>query len=376
MAGGELTMTRPDDGTLVIRLGGDWDVGTGVPSTSDVENALAGTPKPVSVSFDTSALGAWDSSLLMTLTRIIETASSRDLAMDREGMPNGVKRLLALSEAVPEKTDAKTGQQAQPLVERVGEATLARSAEVVAGVDFLGSVVESIGAFFRRSASYRKADFRLLIQQCGVEALPIVSLVTFLLGLILAFVGAIQLTQFGASIYVANLVGIGMVRDMGALMAGIVMAGRSGAAFAAQIGSMQVNEEIDALETTGISPMQFLVMPRVLALVLMMPLLTVFADVMGILGGMTVGVLMLDLSVQTYFQQTVDAISLTDLFGGLLKAGVYGGLIALAGCLEGIRSGRSASAVGDAATSAVVKGIVWIIVACGMFAFLFYVLGI
>ena len=376
MPAGELGFSHSGDGTLVIRLAGDWSLTRGVPSTADVERELTGTRRPSAVTFDSSTLGRWDSSLLMTLTRIIETAASRNIAMDRAGMPNGILRLLALSEAVPEKADAKGDDVAVPLVDRVGEAVLSRSDAVAGGVEFLGDVVDSTGAFIRRKASYRTADYRLLIQQTGVEALPIVALVTFLLGLILAFVGAIQLTQFGASIYVANLVGIGMVRDMGALMTGIVMAGRSGAAFAAQIGSMQVNEEIDALETTGISPMQFLVVPRVIALVLMMPLLTIFADVMGILGGMAVGVVMLDLSPELYFQQTVDAISLTDLFGGLLKGAVYGGLIGLAGCLEGIRSGRSASAVGDAATSAVVKGIVWIIAACGLFALLFYVLGI
>lgn len=376
MASGQLAVSHAADGALVVELAGDWDMTGGVPSTDDVERELSGTPRPASVTFDSATLGQWDSSLLMTLTRIIEAASSRDIALDRQGMPDGILRLLALSEAVPEKKDAKTADARAPLFERVGDVTLRASVSAAQDVEFLGSVVDSISAFVRRTASYRKADFRLLIQQCGVEALPIVGLVSFLLGLILAFVGAIQLQQFGASIYVANLVGVGMVRDMAALITGIVMAGRSGAAFAAQIGSMQVNEEIDALETTGLSPMQFLVVPRVVALVLMMPLLVIFADVMGILGGMGVGVWMLDLTPRLYFQQTVSAIDLSDLFGGLFKGAVYGGLIALAGCLEGIRSGRSASAVGDAATSAVVKGIVWIIAACGLFAFLFYILGI
>ena len=376
MPAGELGLSHSGDGTLVIRLAGDWNVSTGVPSSAEVERELTGAPQPSAVIFDSSALGRWDSSLLLTLTRIIEAAASQNIAMDRAGMPSGILGLLALAEAVPETTDARSNGAAVPLLDRVGDAVLAQSASVATDVEFLGGVVESVVAFFRHRASYRKADLRLLIQQSGVDALPIVALVTFLLGLILAFVGAIQLSQFGASIYVANLVGVGMVRDMGALMTGIVMAGRSGAAFAAQIGSMQVNEEIDALETTGISPMQFLVMPRVIALVLMMPLLTIFADLMGILGGMAVGVAMLDLPPLVYVQQTVDAISLSDLFGGLLKGAVYGGLIALAGCLEGIRSGRSASAVGDAATSAVVKGIVWIIAACGLFALLFYMLGI
>lgn len=376
MPSGQLAVSQADGGRLIVQLAGDWDMSGGVPSTEPVERELAGTPRPQSVSFDSSSLGRWDSSLLVALTRIIEVTADRDIVVDREGMPEGLLRLLSLSEAVPEKKDAKSGDARPPFVERVGLKALDTGRSAATNVEFLGDVVNSISAYTTRVASYRKEDFRLLLQQCGVEALPIVALVNFLLGLILAFVGAIQLQQFGAAIYVANLVGVGMVRDMGALMTGIVMAGRSGAAFAAQIGSMQVNEEIDALETTGISPMQFLVMPRVLALVIMMPPLVVFADVMGILGGMGVGVLMLDITPRLYFQQTVDAISLSALFGGLFKGAVYGALIGIAGCLEGIKSGRSASAVGDAATSAVVKGIVWIIAACGLFAFLFYLLGI
>jgi phospholipid/cholesterol/gamma-HCH transport system permease protein len=214
------------------------------------------------------------------------------------------------------------------------------------------------------------------VQQSGIEALPIVTLVTFLLGLILAFVGAIQLQTFGATIYVADLVGVAMVRDMGALITGIIMAGRSGAAFAAQLGSMKVTQEIDALETMAIPTMDFLVLPRVIALFLMMPLLTLYGDAMGILGGGFVGVTMLGLSPISYLLQTADAVSLTHAIGGVIKGTVYGVLIAIAGCLQGVQSGKSSSAVGDAATKAVVTGIVSIITACGLFAFLFYALGI
>jgi phospholipid/cholesterol/gamma-HCH transport system permease protein len=222
----------------------------------------------------------------------------------------------------------------------------------------------------------RWSDVALLVQQSGIEALPIVTLVTFLLGLILAFVGAIQLQTFGATIYVADLVGVAMVRDMGALITGIIMAGRSGAAFAAQIGAMKVTQEIDALETMAIPAMDFLVLPRVIALFLMMPLLTLYGDAMGILGGGFVGVTMLGISPISYLLQTADAVSLTHTIGGVIKGTVYGVLIAIAGCLQGMQSGRSSSGVGDAATKAVVYGIVSIITACGIFAFLFYALGI
>ncbi len=196
------------------------------------------------------------------------------------------------------------------------------------------------------------------------------------MGLILAFVGAVQLTQFGAQIYVADLVGIGMVRSMGAMMAAIIMAGRTGAAFAAQLGTMTVNEEVDALTTMGIAPMEFLVLPRMLALMLMLPLLCLYANLLGILGGFVVGVGMLDLGAMEYFNETQAALSLTDFGVGLISAAVYGVLVAVAGCLRGMQCGRSASAVGDAATSAVVTALVWIIVSTGILTVLYNVLGI
>jgi phospholipid/cholesterol/gamma-HCH transport system permease protein len=225
-------------------------------------------------------------------------------------------------------------------------------------------------------ARYRSSDLFLLIQQCGAQALPIVTLISFLVGAILAFVGAVQLRQFGAQLYVANLVGIAMTREMGAMMTAILMAGRTGAAFAAQLGTMKVTQEVDAFTTAGFSPLEFLVLPRVVALVLMMPLLCLYADFVGIAGGAAVGVGMLDLSWTTYFQQTASAVSLTDAAGGVFKSSFYGVLIALAGCLRGLQSGTSSAAVGDAATSAVVTGIVAVIVACGIFAVVFYVLRI
>jgi len=240
----------------------------------------------------------------------------------------------------------------------------------------LGEMTVTFIALLRMKARYRASDLFLLIQQCGAQALPIVTLISFLVGVILAFVGAVQLKQFGAQIYVADLVGIAMVREMGAMMTGIIMAGRTGAAFAAQLGTMKVTQEIDAFTTAGFSPLEFLVLPRVMALILMMPLLCLYADFVGVIGGAVIGVGMLDLSWTTYFRETAAAITLTDLFGGIFKSSVYGVLIALSGCLRGLQCGNSSSAVGDAATSAVVTGIVAIVVACGIFAVVFYILGI
>jgi phospholipid/cholesterol/gamma-HCH transport system permease protein len=203
-----------------------------------------------------------------------------------------------------------------------------------------------------------------------------VTLISFLVGVIVAFMGAVQLQKFGAAIYVADLVGIGVAREMGAMMTGIIMAGRTGAAYAAQIGTMQVSQEIDALKTMGVSPLEFLVVPRIIALLLMMPLLCIYADAVGILGGAAIGSGMLGLSAHVYLKETVSAVGLVDLFGGLFKSGIYGLLVGVAGCLRGLQCGSSASAVGDAATSAVVTGIVSIVVACGLFAVMFSVLGI
>jgi phospholipid/cholesterol/gamma-HCH transport system permease protein len=188
--------------------------------------------------------------------------------------------------------------------------------------------------------------------------------------------GAVQLQQFVAAIYVADLVGIGMVREMGAMMTAIIMAGRTGAAFAAQLGSMKVTQEIDALATMGIPPMEFLVVPRMIALILMMPLLCLYSDFVGILGGATVGASVLKVSLSAYGHQTLHAVTMTALVGGLVKSAVYGVLIALAGCYQGFECGSSSSAVGEAATAAVVSAIVMIVVACGIFAVLFNILGI
>ena len=215
-----------------------------------------------------------------------------------------------------------------------------------------------------------------MLRRTGMEALGITALVAFLLGLILAFIGAIQLQKFGATIFVADLVGIGMVRDMGALMTGIVMAGRSGAAFAAEIGSMKATNEIDALETTGISPMDFLVLPRVAAITMMMPFLTVFADVMGVFGGGFVAWALLDISPSLFLQQATGAVTLQHFFSGLVKGAAYGLLVGIAGCMRGLEAKESSLAVGAAATSAVVTAIVWIIAACGLFQFVSYVLGL
>jgi phospholipid/cholesterol/gamma-HCH transport system permease protein len=241
---------------------------------------------------------------------------------------------------------------------------------------FFGEAVATLPRLARGAARFRRVDFLQILQECGAQALPIVSLISFLVGVILAYVGAIQLRTFGAQVYVADLVGIAMTREMGAMMAAVIMAGRTGAAFAAQLGTMQVNEEIDALQTLGIPAMEFLVLPRMLALALMMPLLCLYADLMGILGGAAVGVGLLDIGPTEYYLRTANAVGLHDALSGLIKGSVFGVLVAIAGCLRGMQSGRSASAVGAAATSAVVTGIVSIIVFDAVTTVIFDILGL
>ena len=243
-------------------------------------------------------------------------------------------------------------------------------------ITFIGEASQAFFAFLMGKAHFRRSDLWLTIQECGAQALPIVSLISFLVGLILAFVGAVQLQQFGAQIYVANLVGLGMAREMGAMMTGIIMGGRTGAAFAAQLGTMKVNQEIDAMTTLGLSPMEFLVLPRMLALSLMMPLLCLYADLLGIVGGMVVGVTMLDLGFVQYFDQTQEALTLTDFFIGLVKSAVFGVLVAIAGCLRGMQCGNSSAAVGIAATSAVVTSIVFIVVSDSILTVIYDAIGV
>jgi phospholipid/cholesterol/gamma-HCH transport system permease protein len=372
---GKVSLQRANDSTLVVALSGPWHLQSDMPPASLLIGELNSRP-PKRVSFDSRQLTNWDSGLVSFLTQVSELCRERGISQDREGLPAGLRRLVELAEAVPEKKGARSEERRVPLLQRIGDASLGYGTSVAEFLTFLGEVSITFGKFVRGKARYRRIDLLEVIQECGANAVGIVTLISFLVGVILAFMGAVQLAQFGASIYVADLVGIGMVREMGAMMTAIIMSGRTGAAFAAKLGTMKVTQEIDALTTMGISPMEFLVLPRVLALILMMPLLCLFADMVGILGGMFVGVGMLDLSPGAYMRETISTLTLVNLFGGLFKATFYGVLIALAGCLRGFQCGNSSSAVGDAATQAVVMSIVMVVVACGTFAVVFSVLGI
>ncbi len=370
----EIEVTRPSQESLQLRLGGAWTSPKAPPPLQVVEEHL--DDRVQRVAFESAGIGPWDSTLLTFLLNLVRLGERRGFSVDDAGLPAGARRLLSLATAVPESDATPAAADPPGWLDRLGGRIVEATEEARSMTTFVGEVALATGRLCRGKARFRVSDLTLTIQECGAQALPIVTLISFLVGLILAFIAAIQLRQFGAQIYVADLVGLGMAREMGAMMTGIIMAGRTGAAFAAQLGTMTVNEEIDALSTFGIPPIDFLVIPRMLALILMMPLLVLYADLMGILGGLTVGVTILDLNLAEYLEETRLALSIPDFVTGLVKGAVYGVAIAVAGCMRGMQSGRSAAAVGDATTSAVVTSIVLIVLASASLTILYDVLGV
>ena len=370
-------LVRATDGAATIELAGVWQLHRGIGErAAALERDLTQGGKPGQLGFDTQRLGAWDSALVTFLAGIEEFCGAHGIVIDRAGLPEGARRLLELAAAAPPQQAPVTPPAPPPLLARAGAAVMRAAGTGSGALEFVGVIVLALGRLARGQARYRKVDVITLTQACGADALTIVALISFLVGVILAFMGAVQLEQFGASIYVADLVAIGITREMGAMMTAIIMAGRTGAAFAAQLGTMKVRQEIEALETMGISPIEFLVVPRMIALVLMMPLLCLYADFIGVFGGATIGVGMLHLSFTTYLKESAKAISPSGVLGGLFKSLVYGILIAIAGCYQGMKCGNSASAVGECTTAAVVDGIILVVVACGLFALVFHVIGI
>lgn len=359
----QLTTVREPGDTLLVGLRGPWKGDGAVPSADSLTHQLGASPPVKRVVFDARELESWDSGLLTLVLRLSAEAAAAGATVDTAGLPDGARRLLALAAAVPSRKGAARSSARVPFLERVAEAAFSfgRAGRDMAA--FVGEAAAACGRLAVGRARFRPSDLVFFIQSCGAEALPIVSLISFLVGLILAFIGALQLRMFGAQIFVANLVGVAMARALAAVMTGVIMAGRTGASFAAQLGTMQVNEETDALKTFGISPMEFLVLPRMLALSLMMPLLAIYADLMGMLGGFFIGVAMLGLNPRAYIHQTRISVSTNDYYVGLASAAAFGVLVALAGCMRGMQSGRSASAVGEATTSAVVTSIVGIVIA-------------
>lgn len=367
---------RATDDVLTLEFTGPWRLRDPRPSSAEIVKRLDERPALRSVHFNSVQLQAWDTGLVTFLLGVEKIAQERGLRVDRAGLPQGTQRLLKLAQAVPAQDDTVHHSESPGALGRVGEFVLNFVRGLPEFLQFIGDLTVALGRLLTGRARFRGSDFALILQEAGPQALPIVSLISFLVGLILAYMGAVQLALFGAEIFIADLVAIGMVREIGALMTGVIMAGRTGAAFAAQLGTMQVNEEIDALRTWGISPVEFLVLPRVVALCITMPVLTVYADLVGMLAGLVVAVGVFDIGVFEYYNQTVRALTADYFLVGLVKGTVYGVLVAIAGCLRGMQCGRSAQAVGEATTSAVVTGILFIVVSGSVLTILFQQMGI
>jgi len=364
--------SREGTATLVVRLSGAWRLAGALPAASEVDGALAREPASA-LRIDAAGVAGWDSGLVVFLYGVIEACRARGVPVAHEGLPGTLARMLALVQesALPPAVPAAP----RGWLERLGRRALAWRERARALALFVGETTVALGRFVTGRARFRGQDLGLLFEGAGPGALPIVALVNFLVGIILAFVGITQLRRFGAEYYVADIVGIAVARDMAALITAVVLAGRSGAAYAAQIATMKVTQEVDALRTLGISPVEFLVVPRLVALTLMMPFLTLFADLMGILGGAAVGTTMMNQALAAYLRQTSHSVSTGDIAGGLAKSAVYGALIALTGTARGLEAERSSERVGEAATKAVVTGIVAVIAACGIFQYVFFLFG-
>ena len=363
------------DNTAELILSGEWLLDTHLDNRNEILDKLSSSDFK-SLVLNGKDISDWDSQLVSFLVHVLSLCKKNKAEYKLINFPEGIDSLLALAFSVPEHIQVKEYVPKESFLVFLGNVALRSWAATRTAYLFARQTYASVVRFLMKQAVVRKVDILTEIQEAGAKAFPIVSLICFLVGLILAFVGSIQLKLFGAQIYVSSLVAIAVTRVMGAIMGGVIMAGRTGASYAATLGSMQVNEEIDALKTMGISPFDFLVLPRVLALSLMMPLLTVYADLMGIMGGAFVGIFMLDLSPEDYFRMTLKALTMKNIIIGIIHGSVYGVIIALCGCYQGINCGRNASAVGYATTSAVVHSIVWMTVATAFLTFIFSVIKI
>jgi phospholipid/cholesterol/gamma-HCH transport system permease protein len=355
---------------VVVTLSGEWiisaDIRGGPGSVRQIFDAAGPAAGGLRVAFDSRRLGRWDSTLLAFLVDVRRQAAALAISFDDAGLPPAAARLLALSaEAGPVVTRARPKN---PLLDRVGQTAIDSATEFVEVTTLVGDTLLSGGRAMHGRARMRGIDLLTCIYEAGPAALPIVTIVNVLIGGILAFVGAVQLRRFGADIFVADLIGVAMVREMVALMTAIIMSGRTGGAYAAHIATMLGNEEIDALQVIGIPIYDYIILPRLLALTGMMPLLYLYGCAVGIFGGFVVAVSMLSLSPGGFMDEISTAVASSQVVFGLVKSITFGALIAIVGCRAGLRAGRSAADVGQAATKAVVTGIVGVIALDAMFA--------
>lgn len=366
---------RKESGVVELALAGEWTLYSGLSGIPEAAAAQIDLQAGQSLRIDTGGITHWDSTLPAFLLALAEYCRGHGGTLDAGRLPAGLRTVLKMADELSPPASSRPPRPA-PLLRRVGQRTLQYTDRAGDTVTLLGEVVIAIGQLLRGKATYYRADAWAVLQACGAEALPIVGLVNVLVGAIIAFVGSVQLQQFGAGELLADGVAIATVREMGAVITAVVLSGRTGAAFAAQIATMQGNEEIDALRVMGVPVVEFLVLPRVLALALMTPLLYLYGCALGMFGGFLVGTGMLDLSLASYTERTINALNSHHFIIGISKSLVFGALVALAGCYYGLRAGRNAAAVGQATTSAVVAGIVGVIVVDAIFAVCANALGV
>ena len=332
---------------------------------------------PASLTVDLAGVEFLDSAGALALMELESNARGRSVTFAFANLTDKAQGVMGLIDpkalvTPPLISDRQTGN----FLERLGEATLKVLNDYKRMLTFLGELLGALTQALFHPRAVRWDDVAFYMKRTGVDGLPIVGLIAILLGLILAFMSSLQLKQFGANIYVASLLAISIVKELGPIMTAILVAGRSGSAFAAEIGTMMVNEEVDALTTMGFNPVRFLAVPKVLATIIVVPLLTLYADFFGILGGLIVGIVGLDLTAYTYLKETQTSLSLMDLITSLIKAGVFAVIIAGIGCQRGFEVRGGAEAVGAATTSAVVSAIFLIIVTDSAFALVFHYLNI
>ncbi len=361
------------DGGATIALAGRLDAYSVGPLWSTARAALTSHPR-ARLRVDCSAVDYCDGAGVALLLDMLRQPRPEGAEVRIDGLAERFRSLLdqfdpkSFAESAPERP--RPG-----FVERVGRAGAEFWADLRGQIAFVGEATSALAYALRHPRMLRWRDILYVAEEAGVNALPIVALIGFLMGVILAFQSAIAMKQFGAEIFVANLLSLSILRELGPLMTAILLAGRSGAAFAAEIGTMKVNQEIDALTTMGLDPVKFLVVTRVLAATAMTVPLVVFSDLIGLIGGALV-MLTFEIPISTYYSQAVSFATLTDFMGGLAKSLVFGVLIAGIGCLRGLQTETGASAVGISATNAVVSGIILIVFVDGVFAVVYYYLGI
>ena len=360
------------DGRRVVALDGRLDSNTVRAVWSDAHRALADAPgKPVTV--DAAKVDYCDGAGVALLIDLI--AQERAAPVEIANLKPAFELLLKQFDPKRVAKDIDPEVKRRPAIEEIGRAAAAVWKDIAEQITFIGELSAALFHALLRPHTVRWRDVWRVCERVGVDALPIVALISFLLGMILAFQSAVPMKRFGAEIFVADLIGLSMLRELGPLMTAILLAGRSGAAFAAEIGTMRVNQEVDAITTMGLDPVRFLVTPRVIAAILMTPLLVLFSMLLGLIGG-AITMTSFSIPVVTFMKEVESAVSFTDFMAGFVKSFVFAILIAGIGCLRGLQTAAGASAVGESATRAVVSGIILLVVVDGIFAVAFYILNI